>query len=228
MVLVLHGGRVRSQAPTRPWQLSVLRARLLARDLRAVFGADGVRVVRLRFAVRGWNGTDRSPVADARKALGELASQFPHTPVVIVGHSMGARTAVAVAAHASVTGVVALAPWLPDDEPATPMRDRRLTILHGTADAWTSPAASRAYVQRARRAGAIANFEAVQGGGHFMVRHLNRWRDRTVAALAAHLAAHLASDVDAHMDADVDAHIDVPIDVPRDVPAHAPDQRRPR
>ena len=37
-------------------------------------------------------------------------------PVVVLGHSMGGRTACRVADHDLVRGVVALAPWLPPGE----------------------------------------------------------------------------------------------------------------
>jgi len=185
-VLVLHGGKVRSHARTRPWHLSVARARWLAADLRRSLTPEAVSVVRLRFSVRGWNGPERSPVADAWAALDRLAVRLPLVPVVVAGHSMGGRAAVAVADHPSVTGVVALAPWLPADESVTPLRGRLLSVLHGTDDTWTSPAMSRDFVDRARRAGVAAGFTPIDGGGHFMLRHPGRWRAETLAAVQAH------------------------------------------
>ena len=54
------------------------------------------------------------------------------------------------AGHASVRGVVALAPWLPGPEPVEQLAGRDLVVLHGTRDLTTSPG-PRPGSSRARR-----------------------------------------------------------------------------
>ena len=56
--------------------------------------------------VRGWNGAQRSPVADVEQALDELAARFPGVPIALVGHSMGGRAAMYAAGHEGVRAVV--------------------------------------------------------------------------------------------------------------------------
>ena len=81
--------------------------------------ADGLAVVSLRHCMRGWNGDLRSPVADARWALDQFRERFGDVDVALVGHSMGGRTALAVADDPSVRSVVALAPWIEPGDAST-------------------------------------------------------------------------------------------------------------
>lgn len=176
-VLVLHGGRAESHEPTRPWHLSVLRLAPFARAISRVEGPRGVAVASLRYRVRGWNGAEESPVADARWALDQLRERLGELPVVLVGHSMGGRTALRLADHPDVAGIVALAPWLPPGEPRVPLGSRPLLVVHGTADRWTDPAESRAYVEAAVAAGSPAQWVPMPGLGHFMLRKRRAWRE---------------------------------------------------
>ena len=101
----------------------------------------GLSLWLLRFGVRGWNagvGAEPSPVPDARWALDQAAAAHPGVPVVLLGHSMGARTAVHVADHPSVVGVVALAPWLEPSGPRRHPRRPHLVAGHGSRDKITS------------------------------------------------------------------------------------------
>jgi len=176
-VLLLPGGRAEGLIPVRPWQLSQLRMLPIARGLHRRFGSRGVSVVTLRYRVRGWNGAQSSPVRDARWALAELADRDGPMPVVLVGHSMGGRAAVRVADDPTVVAILGLAPWLPTDEPRIRLGGRRLLVVHGTADRWTDPVASRAYVEAVAAAGGSAAWVAVPGAGHFMLRRRRRWRE---------------------------------------------------
>jgi pimeloyl-ACP methyl ester carboxylesterase len=150
-----------------------------ARELHREGARSGVAVWSLRYRVRGWNGAEASPVADARWALAEVRSRHGDVPVVLVGHSMGGRTALRVGDDPSVVGIVALAPWLPPDEPRVPLTGRRLLVVHGTLDRWTDPLASHAYVEQAAGQGVDAVWVPIEGQGHFMLRTRDRWRSLT-------------------------------------------------
>jgi predicted esterase len=174
VVLVMHGGRVSSTEPVGAWQLAVLRVAVLARAIRARLGGHGLVVASLQFSVRGWNGAEESPVADAAWALERLAGRFD-VPTALVGHSMGARTAIRVAGHEQVRGVVALAPWLPAGEPVAQLAGRRLAIAHGTADRVTDPRLSLAYARRAEPVADRVVHRRVEGDGHAMLRRPASW-----------------------------------------------------
>lgn len=172
---MLHGGRADSHAPVTERQLAVLRMRLLAGAVHAALAERGVDVFSLRFAVRGWNGAQESPVADARWALEEVRHRTGGRPVVLIGHSMGGRTALRVADDASVREVVALAPWLEPGEPVRQLRGRRLLIAHGTADRVTSPEQSRRYARRAEQVAADVELVEIRGETHAMLRAVRTW-----------------------------------------------------
>lgn len=100
---------------------------------------------------------------------------------------MGARTGVAVAGHPSVRGVVALAPWLPPDEPIAPLAGKVLRAAHGSRDRITSARATRAFVERAS---AVADAEFTDMGpvGHYLLRQVPRWNAYADAAVRDVLA----------------------------------------
>lgn len=178
-VLMLHGGKDRGQqivdGRSASWRRCAAMARAIGRDAEAA----GAAVWLLRYRRRGWNGGS-GPVEDARWALAQVREQVGDLPVVLLGHSMGARTAVHVADDAQVRGVVALAPWLPDGEPVGALADRTLVAAHGSRDRITSPRATRAYVERARAAGAAASFVDMGRAGHYMLRRAAAWNDLAV------------------------------------------------
>jgi alpha-beta hydrolase superfamily lysophospholipase len=179
VVLVLYGGKAESREPSRPWHLSALRMRPFARAISRRLRRDGVAVWTLRYRVRGWNGAEACPVADARWALEQIRDRHGAVPVVLVGHSMGGRTALRVADDPAVVGIVALAPWLPPGEPRVRLGDRSLLVLHGTEDRWTDPRASAVYVNAAKAQGTPARWHPMTGHGHFMLRDPGTWKRLT-------------------------------------------------
>ncbi|MBS4752488.1 alpha/beta fold hydrolase [Nocardioides sp. zg-ZUI104] len=182
LALVLHGGAETGTDPVGARSLSWQRGRLLARSLARPLRRDAVGVVLLRYRVKGWNDAgDPDPVRDARWALGALARQHD-LPVVLVGHSMGARTAVAVADDRAVRGVVALAPWLPAGEDVTPLAGKVLRAAHGTGDRVTSAAATRAFVARANEVG-DARFTDMGDVGHYLLRRSRAWTGFALAGV---------------------------------------------
>ncbi|GAA1526227.1 alpha/beta hydrolase [Nocardioides humi] len=184
LALVLHGGAERGTGPVDGRSLSWRRGRALARQLAAGLNADGIGVVLLRYRLKGWNaghGPVPAPVADARWALDELARTHD-LPVAVLGHSMGARTGVAVADHPGVRGVVALAPWLPPDDPVAPLAGKMLRAAHGRLDRITSARATRAYVARAAEV-ADAEFTDMGAVGHYLLRRVPLWNAYAAAGV---------------------------------------------
>lgn len=174
IVLVAHGGQSSSTEPTAPLQLAVLRMIPVAIAIRSALRGSGAVVRRPRFTQRGWNGDQASPVHDLNRILDEIAADCGPVPVVIVGHSMGARAAVRAAGHPAVTAVAGLAPWLPPEEPAAQLAGRRVLLVHSTADGITSPDETWAFVERARAFTDVAAIE-IKDGDHPMLRRAPLW-----------------------------------------------------
>lgn len=179
VVLVLHGGKVNSHARSRPWHLSGVRMWQFTWALRRAGRSTGIVVQQLQYRFRGWNGVERSPVRDARWALARIHRAYPDVQVVVVGHSMGGRTAAAIADDPWVTGLVALAPWWPDgNELGSLPKGRSVRVLHGTSDSWTDASLSRRETDAAARRGVDAQFVDMPGG-HFMIRKARMWVETT-------------------------------------------------
>ncbi len=184
LVVVLHGGRERSEAVVRANQLAVLRMALIARRIAAA-GAGQLVVARVLNRFRGWNGDQMSPVRDARGAMELLRSRFgADLPICLVGHSMGGRTAMRVAGEHGVRSVVGLAPWLPPGEPTAQLRGKQVLIVHGRADRMTSAAGSAAFARSIARQGATVSYVEVPREGHSMLRRQDAF-DGLAAGFAA-------------------------------------------
>ncbi|MFG3495834.1 alpha/beta hydrolase [Streptomyces sp. NPDC047928] len=185
-VLLLHGGRADALTPPPFPNLPALRMVPFATAIGRATRGDGVVVGTVRYRHRGWNGSRDDAARDAERALVELARTAGPVPVVLVGHSMGARAALRVAGHPRVRGVVALAPWCPPGEPVAHLSGKRLYLLHDEADRITDARATWAFADRATAAGAEARRIVMPRGGHGMLRGARLWH-RTVTDLAAGL-----------------------------------------
>jgi pimeloyl-ACP methyl ester carboxylesterase len=174
VVVVLHGGRSIGPEPTSPVQLSVLRMVPVARAIRHALRGSQVLVDRPRFQLRGWNGEAASPVRDLAGLLDKISRDFGRIPVVLVGHSMGARAALRAAGHPMVAAVAGLAPWLPPGEPVSQLADRRILLVHGSDDRTCNPEETWAYAERARSVAQVATIE-MRDGDHAMLRRARRW-----------------------------------------------------
>jgi predicted esterase len=182
-VLVLHGGQEHSLRAARPWQLAALRMRPVAAALRAALRErPSARVEFVRYRVRGWNAGRADAAKDAAEAVARAAAAPGRPRIVLVGHSMGGRAALAAAAHPRVVGVVALAPWTPPGEPSAHLAGRRVRVLHAPEDRVTDPAESREFVRRARATGADATWQAVPGSDHAMLARARTWHRLAAAA----------------------------------------------
>jgi pimeloyl-ACP methyl ester carboxylesterase len=180
VVVVAHGGQSVSTQPTGAFQLAVLRMIPLAAAVRHAVHGQAVAVRRPRFVLRGWNDAEASPVRDLSRLLDEIRGQFGPVPVVLVGHSMGARAALRAAGHPSVCAAAGLAPWLPPGEPVDQLAGRRILLAHGTSDVVTSPADTWAYAARARALTTVAEIE-VRSGEHTMLWRAALWHGLAAA-----------------------------------------------
>jgi pimeloyl-ACP methyl ester carboxylesterase len=187
-VLVLPGGKVGSDRSSRCWQLANLRMAILSATLRRRLG-PGVEVKRVRYRLRGWNSPRLDALHDAERVLDRARERFEPEQIAVVGHSMGGRVAAHLAARGDVGTVVALAPWwVGDDADRIPVATR-LLVVHGTADTWTDPRASRLQTRRAEQRGVDARWVGLDGGGHYMVRRWSEWHRLAAEFIADQLPA---------------------------------------
>ena len=179
VVLMLHGGKDRSHEVVDGSSASWRRCAAMQRSITRRAHDAGVSTWLLRYRHRGWNG-GAGPVADARWALDQVRRELGDVPVVLLGHSMGGRTAVHVADDPSVRGVVGLAPWFPPGERVSALAGRHLIAAHGRSDKITSFRATAAYVDRARPRAASAELRDMGPVGHYMLRRIPAWNDVAV------------------------------------------------
>lgn len=178
VVLMLHGGAEQGPEPIDDRSLAYRRTRWMLHSISGRLAREGVGVALLRFTVRGWNAGHADvppPVADARRALDQLRRERPGLPVVLLGHSMGARTAAHVADDPAVVGMVGLAPWLPAQDPVTPLTGKHLVAAHGRRDRIINARATAAFVRRASAVAASARFVDMGPLGHYMLAGVRRW-----------------------------------------------------
>jgi alpha-beta hydrolase superfamily lysophospholipase len=180
VVLVLHGGKESSQSAVTTRSLAWQRAAALGRVLARRLHDDRVAVRLLRYRSVGWNGEGTDKVADAHWALDGIGDSLGELPVVLVGHSMGGRTACRAADHSLVQGVIALAPWLPPGEPVAALADRELHAAHGRTDRITRAGDTRAYVARAAHVATATSFTDMGDRGHYMLGGIRAWNAFTI------------------------------------------------
>lgn len=180
-VLVLHGGRAEGLDAPPPWNPAAARMRPFTRAITRATAGEGVCVGEVRYRHRGWNGARADAARDARQAVTDLVQEVGEVPIILVGHSMGGRAALAVAGHPCVRSVVALAPWCPEEEPVAHLRGRRIILVHGERDRVTDPRASWRFAARADAAGATTWTVPIRGGDHAMLRRATDWHRLTTA-----------------------------------------------
>src|SRR3569833_1926732 len=89
-------GERRGTSGVPPGKLAYLRMVPFARARHRAGRKDGGEVRLLRNRRYGWNAPAMDPLDDARGALERIRADHPGLPVVLVGHSMGARVALRV------------------------------------------------------------------------------------------------------------------------------------
>lgn len=183
LILMLHGGKADGLEPVDDKSASWRRSNWMMGHIAERANQAGVSVWLLRYRVRGWNErlvSPPSPVPDARWALDEVRRELGSLPVVLLGHSMGSRTAVAVADDEDVTGVVALAPWWPGDAPISTLAGKHLAAAHGRSDKITSFKQTREFLRRAEVVAASIEMKDMGRVGHYMLRRIPHWNDFAV------------------------------------------------
>lgn len=186
-VLILPGGKPQSDEASSAWQLANLRMDWLTLALRRRFGR-AVRVNRVQYRLRGWNGSRRDPVHDAREALDRMLEDVDPRRVVLVGHSMGGRVAVHLCADSDIGGVVALAPWWPRGDSELVPVGCRLLAVHGMADIRTDPRSSAEQISRAKDRGVDAEWVGVPDAGHFLLSNWRLWHRLTADFVAQQIS----------------------------------------
>ena len=110
-------------------------------------------------------------MADTAATL-DLAEELGTRRSLLVGFSMGGAVSIGVAAHETVTGVLGLAPWIPDALDLHGLAGKRLDVVHGAWDRWlpgvpgVSPASSRKGFRRAEALGVAGTYTVLERGLH--------------------------------------------------------------
>ncbi|MFJ5828574.1 alpha/beta hydrolase [Streptomyces sp. NPDC093089] len=155
----------------------------LGRGLVRAGRAEGLVAHVVRYRGRGWNGTDAELAADASWAVAEAVRRYGDVPVALVGHGLGGRAALRAGGHDAVGAVLALAPWLPEDdvaaepEPVRQLVGRRVLVVHGTNDARTDPELSFRFAERAKKANRDTCRFEVHSDGHALRQYADEVRN---------------------------------------------------
>jgi hypothetical protein len=176
VVLLLPGGDETSSRRPSPLRATA-SLRTLGRRLTRAGRAEGLAVHVVHYRCRGWNGTAALPAHDAHWATDEVVRRYGDVPVCLTGVDMGGRAALHAGGHEAVNSVLALAPWLPEEdvaaepEPVKQLVGRQVLIVHGTNDQRTDPELSFRLAARAKKANRdVCRFE-VHSAGHTLHAH---------------------------------------------------------
>ncbi|MFF8405945.1 prolyl oligopeptidase family serine peptidase [Streptomyces sp. NPDC014846] len=175
VLLLPHGEEVSARRPSPVRATAFVRS--LSRRIARAGRGEGLAVHTVQYRYRGWNGSEAHLAADAEWAAGEIVRRYGDVPVCLVGVDMGGRAALRAGGHEAVNSVVALAPWLPEDDVAAPVEPvkqlvgRRVLIVHGTNDERTDPELSFRFAARAKKVNReVCRFE-VHSDGHGLHGH---------------------------------------------------------
>ena len=147
----------------------------------------------VRYRVKSWRALDRC-IEDARAAIAAAGGER----TLLVGFSMGGAVSISAADEPRVTGVLGLAPWIPDRLDLAPHARKRLDVLHGSLDRWlpgipgVSSKLSRRGFERARAMGVAGSYTLIRGGVHGLA--LRAPSGMLVPLPRASVWGHLAAD----------------------------------
>ncbi|MER6632289.1 alpha/beta hydrolase [Streptomyces sp. NPDC000987] len=170
VLLLPSGDEASERRPSPMWATASMRA--LGRRLARAGRDEGLATHVVHYRYRGWNGSEAHLAQDASWAADEILRRYGDVPVCLVGVGMGGRAALRAAGHEAVSSVLAIAPWLPEEdvaaspEPVKQLAGRRVLIVHGTNDERTDPELSFRLAARAKKANRdVCRFE-VHSDGH--------------------------------------------------------------
>jgi hypothetical protein len=182
VVLLLPGGDEASGRRPSPL-VATASVRALGRRLARAGRDEGLVTHVVHYRYRGWNGIEANLAADASWAADEVVRRYGDVPVCLAGIGMGGRAGLRAGGHEAVNSVLALAPWLPEEDVAAPpepvkqLVGRQVLIVHGTNDERTDPELSFRLAARAKKANRdVCRFE-VHADGH----GLRQYRDEVLA-----------------------------------------------
>jgi dienelactone hydrolase len=171
VVLLLPGGDEESARRPSP-MLATASVRALGRRLTRAGRQEGLATHVVHYRYRGWNGSEAHLARDASWAADEAVRRYGDVPVCLAGLGMGGRAALRAGGHEAVNSVLAMAPWLPEEdvaaspEPVKQLAGRRVLIVHGTNDEVSDPELSFRLAARAKKANRdVCRFE-VHSDGH--------------------------------------------------------------
>ncbi|MER7570604.1 alpha/beta hydrolase [Streptomyces sp. NPDC057806] len=157
--------------------LAAASVRALGRRLTRAARDEGLAAHAVHYRWRGWNGTEANLARDADWAVEEAVRRYGDVPVCLAGFDMGGRAALRAAGHEAVNSVLAIAPWLPEEDVAAPpepvkqLAGRRVLMVHGTNDRRTDPELSFRLAARAKKTNRdVCRFE-VHSDGHGLHQH---------------------------------------------------------
>lgn len=193
-VVCVNGGQAREVEGTWSATVEWLVRRLAPR-------LPGLGFAEVRYRVKSWKRLE-SCFEDARAAVHEIGA--PRT--LLLGFSMGGAVSIGIADERRVEGVVALAPWIPDELSVAGLRGKRLSVFHGALDRWlpgipgVSARHSRKGFDRARERGAEGRYVLISGGLHgvalrkpwgglFQLPRAERWAELVEEELRSFLTA---------------------------------------
>ncbi|MET9777213.1 alpha/beta hydrolase [Streptomyces sp. NPDC006367] len=181
VLLLPEGDEVSGRRPSA--LLAAASVRALGRRLARAGREEGLAAHVVHYRYRGWNGAEAHLARDADWAAGEAVRRYGDVPVCLLGVGMGGRAALRAAGHEAVGSVLAIAPWLPEEdmaaepEPVKQLAGRQVLIVHGTNDGRSDPELSFRLAARAKKANRdVCRFE-VHSDGH----GLRHYRDEVVA-----------------------------------------------
>ncbi|KAB2974435.1 MULTISPECIES: dienelactone hydrolase family protein [unclassified Streptomyces] len=163
--------------------LATSLVRGLGRRLHRAGRGEGLAVHVVHYRYRGWNGDEAALLSDALWAADEAVRLYGDVPVCLAGLDMGGRAALRAGGHEAVNSVLAIAPWLPEEdtadspEPVKQLAGRRVMIVHGTNDERTDPELSFRLAARAKK----ANREVCRFEVHSDRHRLHQHRDEVLA-----------------------------------------------
>ncbi|MFI6566216.1 alpha/beta hydrolase [Streptomyces sp. NPDC050534] len=171
VVLLLPGGAEESARRPSP-MLATASVRALGRRLARAGRDEGLATHVVHYRYRGWNGSEAHLARDAAWAADEVVRRYGDVSICLAGVDMGGRAALRAGGHEAVNSVLAIGPWLPEEdvaaspEPVKQLVGRRVLIVHGTNDGVCDPELSFRLAARAKKANRdVCRFE-VHSDGH--------------------------------------------------------------